>query len=83
MEFNHPVGDYHVHPDFSIDAKGSLREYCDRAIELGLSEIIFTTHVDSSPAFDKYNYIIIEGQKKYSITATALTQKEYEQSHKK
>jgi histidinol-phosphatase (PHP family) len=63
MEFNHPVGDYHVHPDFSIDAKGSLREYCDKAIELGLSEIIFTTHVDSSPTFDDYNYIIIEGQK--------------------
>lgn len=71
MEFNHPVGDYHVHPDFSIDAKGSLREYCDKAIELGLSEVIFTTHVDSSEAFADFSYIIIEG-KKEPVNADSL-----------
>ncbi|NIP43649.1 MAG: histidinol-phosphatase HisJ family protein [candidate division Zixibacteria bacterium] len=63
MEFNHPVGDYHVHPDFSIDAEGTLREYCEKAIELGLAEIVFTTHVDSNPASEDWNKIIINGQK--------------------
>jgi len=63
MEFNHPVGDYHVHPDYSIDAEGSLREFCDKAIDIGLSEIVFTTHVDSEPAYADFNYIIINGKK--------------------
>ncbi len=64
MEFNHPVGDYHVHPDFSIDAKGSLREFCEKAMEIGLAEIVFTTHVDSNPASEDWNKIIINGEKK-------------------
>ncbi len=63
MIFNHPIGDQHVHPDFSIDAKGSLREFVKKGIELGLSEIIFTTHADGNPAFADYNFIIIDGQK--------------------
>jgi histidinol-phosphatase (PHP family) len=63
MEFNHPVGDYHVHPDFSIDAKGTLREYCDKAVEIGLSEIVFTTHVDSNPYYSKDNFMVIDGEK--------------------
>ncbi len=62
MEFNHPVGDNHVHPDYSIDAIGSLREFCDKAIEIGLSEVVFTTHVDAHPAFPDFNFIIIDGK---------------------
>ena len=64
MEFNHPVGDYHVHPDYSVDATGTLREFCDKAIEIGLSEIVFTTHVDCNPAFEGYNFIRINGENK-------------------
>jgi len=43
--------DYHVHPDYSLDATGSVQEHCRRAVELGLAEICFTTHFDADPAF--------------------------------
>lgn len=42
--------DYHVHPDFSPDAEGSIEAYCERAVELGLEEICFTTHYEPDPA---------------------------------
>jgi histidinol-phosphatase (PHP family) len=39
--------DYHIHPDYSIDAQPySISEYCQRAIELGLKEIAFTPHYE-------------------------------------
>ena len=41
--------DYHVHPDYSIDARGSMRDYAQKALEKGLSEICFTTHLDLVP----------------------------------
>jgi histidinol-phosphatase (PHP family) len=41
--------DFHVHPDYSIDATGTIRQYCDRALEIGLSSICFTTHYDNNP----------------------------------
>lgn len=41
--------DYHVHPDFSVDAAGTVDEYCRRAVEIGLDEICFTTHFDLCP----------------------------------
>jgi histidinol-phosphatase (PHP family) len=41
--------DYHIHPDYSKDATGSIEEYCQKALELGLKEICFTTHYDSDP----------------------------------
>lgn len=41
--------DYHIHPDFSQDAQGSMEEYCRRALELGLEEICFTTHHECDP----------------------------------
>ncbi len=41
--------DFHVHPDYSIDAAGTVRQYCDRALEIGLESICFTTHYDSNP----------------------------------
>lgn len=41
--------DFHVHPDYSIDAKGTIRQYCDRALEIGLRHICFTTHYDTNP----------------------------------
>lgn len=43
------VADYHVHPDFSIDAIGSIDDYCQSALKKGLVEICFTTHYDSNP----------------------------------
>jgi len=44
-----PLVDYHVHPDYSIDAEGSVHSYCRVALERGLDEICFTTHYDSEP----------------------------------
>jgi len=41
--------DWHVHPDYSLDATGTIDEYCQRALELGIKEICFTTHYDSDP----------------------------------
>jgi len=41
--------DCHVHPDYSLDATGTIDEYCQRALELGIKEICFTTHYDSDP----------------------------------
>ncbi len=41
--------DYHVHPDYSKDASGSVRDYCERAVEMGLEEICFTPHLDIDP----------------------------------
>ncbi|MHA2372825.1 MAG: histidinol-phosphatase HisJ family protein [Candidatus Thorarchaeota archaeon] len=44
--------DYHVHPNYSIDAEGSLEEFCRAALQKGLREIAFTTHLDSDPETD-------------------------------
>ncbi len=40
--------DYHVHPNYSIDAcrSATIADYCHRALELGLEEICFTTHIE-------------------------------------
>ncbi|SYZ74092.1 putative Histidinol phosphate phosphatase HisJ family [Candidatus Zixiibacteriota bacterium] len=46
---NIALADYHIHPDFSVDAVGSVEDYCRRALEKGLAEICFTTHYDSNP----------------------------------
>ncbi|UCD93457.1 MAG: histidinol-phosphatase [Candidatus Zixiibacteriota bacterium] len=46
---NYPLADYHVHPDFSFDATGSVDDYCRTAVEKRLAEICFTTHFDTNP----------------------------------
>jgi len=57
--------DYHVHPNYSIDAAPvPIRDYCLKALELGLREICFTTHVELEPereALDKY--VMFRGEK--------------------
>lgn len=50
MSFNGmALADYHLHPDYSIDATGTIEEYCAMALEKNLVEICFTTHYDSNP----------------------------------
>jgi histidinol-phosphatase (PHP family) len=44
--------DYHVHPNYSIDAEGSIEEFCKIALERGLQEIAFTTHLDTDKQGD-------------------------------
>jgi histidinol-phosphatase (PHP family) len=41
--------DYHVHPDYSIDASGSIREFALAAAARRIPEIAFTTHLDLDP----------------------------------
>lgn len=41
------LADYHVHPDYSLDAdRIKIKTYCRRALALGLKEICFTTHLE-------------------------------------
>ncbi|MDF9825893.1 histidinol-phosphatase (PHP family) [Breznakia sp. PF5-3] len=38
--------DYHVHTRFSVDSEASLHAYCEKAINDGMDEIVFTDHID-------------------------------------
>lgn len=59
---NHPVIDLHVHPDYSIDAKGSVEDFCLKAVEMGLRGICFTTHLDTDPDYDDA-YVVVNGKR--------------------
>ncbi len=54
--------DCHIHPDFSIDARGNIEEFVQKAINLGLSRICFTTHIDLDPnRISADRYIRVDG----------------------
>src|SRR5512143_1597471 len=53
--------DYHVHPDFSHDAHGSVDEFCARAVQIGLDEICFTTHYEPDPARTRIEHVRVNG----------------------
>jgi len=57
--------DYHVHPDYSIDAiPVKIREYCCQAIELRLKEVCFTTHFELDPVRRQVNnFVFFNGRK--------------------
>jgi len=62
---NYALADYHVHPDFSVDAEGTIEEFCAAAREKGISEICFTTHYDSDPTNSEWcRSIRIDGELK-------------------
>jgi len=48
LEIPHQT-DYHCHCDYSADAEGTIKEYCEAALKRGLAEICFTTHYDTKP----------------------------------
>jgi histidinol-phosphatase (PHP family) len=55
--------DYHVHPDYSLDATGTIDQYCQKALKLCLKEICFTTHYDTDPARkDEDPFMRIDGK---------------------
>ena len=57
------LSDYHVHPDYSLDATGTIDQYCQRALEVGLKEICFTTHYDTDPVRkDEDPFMCIDGE---------------------
>ncbi len=38
--------DYHIHTDHSTDARDTLEQYCERALDIGLAQICFTNHCE-------------------------------------
>ncbi|UCD19997.1 MAG: histidinol-phosphatase [candidate division WOR-3 bacterium] len=54
--------DYHVHTDHSVDASGTIAEYCARALEIGLNEICFTNHCELDPERND-SFIIFNGRR--------------------
>lgn len=56
--------DYHIHPNYSLDASPTpIRDYCCQALELGLAEICFTTHVELDPVRREMdNFVVVKGQ---------------------
>jgi histidinol-phosphatase (PHP family) len=58
------LSDFHVHCDYSVDATGTIEDYCEAALKRELAEICFTTHFDSNPNSDGFaNFIRIKGEK--------------------
>ncbi len=55
--------DYHVHPNFSHDARGSIEDYCQRAVEIGLKEICFTTHYEPDPVRGAIEFVMVNGKR--------------------
>ncbi|MCP4580451.1 MAG: histidinol-phosphatase HisJ family protein [candidate division Zixibacteria bacterium] len=56
--------DLHVHPDYSIDAGSSIKEYCVKARQIGLQTIGFSTHYDVNPARGaKDAFMVVDGEK--------------------
>ncbi|NMC42809.1 MAG: histidinol-phosphatase HisJ family protein [candidate division Zixibacteria bacterium] len=67
-----PIADFHIHPDYSIDAKGSIDDYCRRAFDIGLSEICFTTHYDADPSRADFEGAMVVGGQRVKISDEAV-----------
>lgn len=58
------LADCHVHCDYSVDAQGTIEEYCHAAVQRNLAEICFTTHFDTNPSpGDRVDEIVIGGRR--------------------
>lgn len=42
--------EYHTHTTNSPDSRVKMREYCQRAVAIGVQEVAFTDHIDHDPA---------------------------------
>lgn len=66
------LADYHLHCDYSVDAVGTVDDYCRAAISRGLAEICFTTHYDSDFEVNfEDNFINVKGERG-QVSAEAL-----------
>lgn len=52
------LSDYHLHPDYSLDASGTIEQYCQKALRLGLKRICFTTHYDADPVRKEFDFLM-------------------------
>lgn len=58
------LSDRHCHCDFSIDAVGSIAEYCAAAVQKGLRRLTLTTHYDEIPGSTAgVNFMARRGQR--------------------
>ena len=71
--------DYHIHPNYSIDAEGGIEEYCEEALRKGLKEIAFTTHLDTDTIAGDC-YVNVRGKK--VSTRSSVWLEDYEESIK-
>jgi len=56
--------DLHIHPDYSIDARSSIEQYCNKARQIGLRVLGFSTHYDKNPARDDIDpFMVVDGEK--------------------
>jgi histidinol-phosphatase (PHP family) len=69
--------DYHIHPNFSIDADGEMEEFCQAALDAGLNEIAFTTHLDTDRVAEDC-YVNVRGQR--VDVSSSIWLEEYETS---
>ena len=67
--------DYHIHSEYSFDSESKLDDICEKAIELGLSEIAITDHIDCNAekmglvnAYDgdRAEEAVLEAKEKYA-----------------
>ncbi len=69
------LADHHCHCDFSLDAEGSIDEYCAAAVKRGLVELCFTTHFDPNKNVGySDNFIRVDGE---TIPATIANLEPY------
>lgn len=66
--------DYHIHPNYSIDATPvTIEAYCAKAVKLNLDEICFTTHLDLDPARrEQDSFVLVNGKRHSSYDLTWL-----------
>lgn len=64
--------DYHIHTCHSIDAEGSIEEYCRQALKCGLKEICITNHCELDP--QRNDNFIKFANKKLPLTRDGLVQ---------
>ncbi len=55
--------DYHIHPNYSPDAQGTIADFCQKAMEIGLRELCFTTHYEPDPARAGKEWISVAGER--------------------
>lgn len=59
------LADYHCHCDYSVDASGTIDDYCRAALKRNLAEICFTTHYDVNPrSADGLGRMSVDGEQR-------------------
>lgn len=66
------LADYHCHCDYSVDAVGTIDDYCRAAVQRGLAELCFTTHYDANPHSERKDYYIRVQDKEVPSSPDAL-----------